>query len=253
MHRFFVEAKQIVGGKVLIYGDDFNHISRVLRLGKDDLIDVCDGKKSDYRVRIENLFPDHLSGLIIATYPSLGENENFEITLFQALVKGSKMEMIIQKNVELGIQKVYPFCAHRSIVELGKKEVKKRERWQRIACEAAKQSKRGIVPEIAELLTVSQVVDRQKKFDLVLLAYEEEKISLKQVLLEVETEEPDRQVASLAIIVGPEGGFEASEIEALTKAGAKSVSLGKRILRTETAGFVILSQVNFWKERVSIE
>ncbi len=253
MHRFFVEAKQVVDGRVLIDGNDFNHISRVLRLSKGDEIEVCDGKKNDYRVRIENLFQDHLSGLITRTYPSLGENENFAITLFQALAKGPKMEMIIQKNVELGIGKIYPFSAHRSIVEVGKKEAKKRERWQRIAYEAAKQSKRGIIPEIAELLTVSQVVDQQKEFDLILLAYEGEKTSLKQVLWEFEKKNPDLEGLSIAIIVGPEGGFETGEVEALIKAGARTVSLGKRILRTETAGFVMISQLNFWKERVIIE
>lgn len=254
MHRFFVEGNQISDQHILIQGDDFKHISRVLRLSKGDLIEVCDGKKNDYRVAIKKLSKDHLSGQILESYRSLGENENFQITLFQALAKGPKMEMIIQKNVELGIQRIYPFSCLRSIVELGKKEEKKRERWQRIAYEAAKQSKRGIIPEIGQVLTISRIAKMQKEFDLVLLAYEGEKEKrLKQVLWDFGKDHPQGQNLSLAIIVGPEGGFDSQEVRLLTDAGACPVSLGRRILRTETAGIVMVSQLNFWKEAIGIE
>lgn len=249
MHRFFVAPKQIENRVVTIAGDDYKHISKVLRLRSGDEIEVCDGQGQDYRLRIKQLSKECLTGEVVETYPCLGENKDSEITLFQGLPKASKLEMIIQKNVELGIKQIYPFSCIRSQVELGQKADKKRQRWQRIAYEAAKQSKRGIIPQIGSILTVVEIARMQAEFDLILLAYEDEKDkTLKQVVLEFEKQNLKRQAISIAIIVGPEGGFDLSEVKTLTAAGAHSVSLGKRILRTETAGLMMVSQLNFWKE-----
>ena len=252
MHRFFVEPDQISETAIVISGEDFKHITKVLRLGKDDLIEVCDGQGTDYQVALNSPGEQLVTGSIIRQYPSRGETPELEITLFQGLPKGAKMEVIIQKSVELGVYAVVPFSSQRAISQIKDKPNKKIERWQRIAYEAAKQSKRGIIPEIRLPQTLKDVLKAVDRYDLMILAYEDEnRLSLKAALAAFEEKyelqsEADKPL-KIGVIIGPEGGFDPREVAACQEAGVVSVTLGQRILRTETAGMVVLSQLNFWK------
>ncbi|KNZ42014.1 RsmE family RNA methyltransferase [Acetobacterium bakii] len=249
MHRFFVTEDQITGTGITITGEDFKHITKVLRLGKGETIEVCDAGGTDYLVVLEAPMTNTITGTITEAYPSRGETPLMSVTLFQGLPKGSKMEVIIQKNVELGVDVVIPFSSRRSIAQIKDKQDKKIERWQRIAYEAAKQSKRGIIPVIGELMDLNSILKESGAFDLLLLAYEDEKkLSLKDVLTDFGRERDTP--LKIGVIIGPEGGFDPQEVEVCQLAGVKSVTLGNRILRTETAGMVVLSQLNFWREGI---
>ena len=248
MHRFFVEPDQIAEMSIVISGEDFKHITKVLRLGKDDEIEVCDGRGTDYQVVLNSPGNQSISGRITSQYPSRGENPELVITLFQGLPKGTKMEVIIQKGVELGVYEVVPFSSLRAISQIKDKQDKKIERWQRIAYEAAKQSKRGIIPVIKSPQTLTDILKQVAVYDLLILAYEDEnKLTLKAALAAYEEKCDISKAAKIGVIIGPEGGFDPQEVAACQAAGVVSVTLGARILRTETAGMVVLSQLNFWK------
>ncbi|PKM58803.1 MAG: 16S rRNA (uracil(1498)-N(3))-methyltransferase [Firmicutes bacterium HGW-Firmicutes-4] len=248
MHRFFVEPDQIAEASIVISGEDFKHITKVLRLGKDDEIEVCDGRGTDYRVVLNSPGDQTVSGSIIKQYPSRGETPELFITLFQGLPKGTKMELIIQKGVELGVYEVVPFSSQRAIAQIKDKKDKKIERWQRIAYEAAKQSKRGIIPTIRLPQTLTGVLKEVSCYDLMILAYEDEdRLTLKAALAAFEKKNDVNRPLKIGVIIGPEGGFDPQEVAAGKAAGVVSVTLGQRILRTETAGMVVLSQLNFWK------
>jgi len=248
MHRFFVEPDQISETAIIIAGEDFKHITKVLRLGKDDVIEVCDGRGTDYQVALNSPGDQAVSGSIIKQYPSRGETPELVITLFQGLPKGTKMEVIIQKGVELGVYEVVPFSSLRAISQIKDKQDKKIERWQRIAYEAAKQSKRGIIPAIRLPQTLSEILKQVNDYDLMILAYEDEnRLSLKAALEAFEKMHEVNKPLKIGVIIGPEGGFDPQEAAACLAAGVISVTLGQRILRTETAGMVVLSQLNFWK------
>ncbi|HEY5556658.1 RsmE family RNA methyltransferase [Acetobacterium sp.] len=249
MHRFFVNPNQINDRVINIDGEDFKHITKVLRLKKGEIIEVCDGMGLDFRVVLEAPGDGTIAGRITETSLSKGETTDMCITLFQGLPKGSKMEVIIQKSVELGVNRIVPFQSKRSVSQIKEKKDKKIERWQRIAYEAAKQSKRGIIPVIGELSELKDILQDAKHFDLLLLAYEDEKKqSLKEVLTGLCQGQEIRKPLDIGVIIGPEGGFDPTEVSMCQLAGVKSVSLGNRILRTETAGMVVLSQLNFWRE-----
>ncbi|WP_373483295.1 16S rRNA (uracil(1498)-N(3))-methyltransferase [Acetobacterium sp.] len=252
MHRFFVEPNQVSEASIFISGEDFKHITKVLRLGKDDVIEVCDGQGADYQVTLNSPGEQTVSGRITSQYPSRGETPELEITLFQGLPKGTKMEVIIQKSVELGVYAVVPFSSQRAISQIKDKPNKKIERWQRIAYEAAKQSKRGIIPAIRLPQTLKDVLKAVDRYDLMILAYEDENLlTLKAALADFEKNCDQKREANkplkIGVIIGPEGGFDPQEAAACKAAGVITVSLGQRILRTETAGMVVLSQLNFWK------
>ena len=249
MHRFFVQPGQLADRQMIISGEDFRHITKVLRLGKGDLIEVCDGQGTDYLVALEAPASYSISGSIRETYPAQGETADMQITLFQGLPKGTKMEVIIQKSVELGVHQIVPFSSVRAVAQIKDKKDKKIERWQRIAYEAAKQSKRGIVPAVKAPQTVQEILAHASDYDLLLLAYEDEsRQTLKGVLTQFAGENVAAAPLQIGVIIGPEGGFDITEVDQCREAGAVSVSLGKRILRTETAGMVVLSQLNFWQE-----
>jgi 16S rRNA (uracil1498-N3)-methyltransferase len=189
-----------------------------------------------------------VSGSITSQYPSRGETPELGITLFQGLPKGTKMEVIIQKGVELGVCEVVPFSSLRAISQIKDKKDKKVERWQRIAYEAAKQSKRGIIPAIRLPQTLTGVLKEVSCYDLMILAYEDEdRLTLKAALAAFEKKNDVSRPLKIGVIIGPEGGFDPQEVAACKAAGVVSVTLGQRILRTETAGMVVLSQLNFWK------
>lgn len=229
MPKFFVPHENIGDDRAYIRGADANHVARVLRGRKGEEIIICDGAGVDYTCVIEDITPDEVSLSIKEKIPCVAE-PSVKITLFMALPKGDKMDYVIQKAVELGVYEIVPFSAARCVVKLdGKSGAKKTERWQKIAEAAAKQSGRGIVPAVHEPISFKEMVSRAEEFQLPLFCYEcEEENSLKKTLSAGEFK-------NACVVVGPEGGFDRVEVEQAIAQGFKSVSLGKRILRCETA------------------
>ena len=232
MRRFFCDS--IAGSTAVISGDDAHHILRVLRMKPGDALSLSDGAGNEYDATISSVTAD----AIVCTLGELkkGEAESqVKITLFQCLPKAGKMETIVQKCTELGVHAIVPVLSARCVVIPSKDYEKKLERYNRVALEAAKQSRRAMVPKVGTLTSIKQI--DPKAFDLFLTAYEEENTrTLKQVLRAAN--KPMR----IALLIGPEGGLEEEEVSRLAAAGAVCVSLCKRILRTETAGMAMLAQ-----------
>lgn len=241
MPKFFVTQDKITENQIIIDTEDVAHISRVLRLGIGDHVTVCDGQGTDYEVEIAEMEQKQI--ICSITEKRASESEpNIKVTLFQGLPKASKMEYIIQKTTELGISEIVPVKLSRCVVKIDNKkdEKKKLDRWQKISEAAAKQSGRGIVPKISEIMTLDEVIERSKEFDLFFVPYEcEEQKTLKEVLLS----KPD--IKTVGFIIGPEGGFDPTETEKLHESGIATVTLGKRILRTETAGEAVLAMTMY--------
>ena len=232
MHRFF--TNEIQQNIAVIRGEDVKHITRVLRLQLDEEIQICDGNGKEGIATILSLESDRVTVSVSDFHPSASEPE-CKVTLYQGLPKTGKMETIIQKCVELGIETIVPMLSKRCVVQPKESFQNRITRWQRVSLEAAKQSKRGKIPTIQPLIKCSDLP--VKDYDLVLVAYElEQSQSLKEIL-------KNGRYKSIALVIGPEGGFEESEISDLIASGARSVSLGARILRTETAGMAMLAQV----------
>lgn len=241
MPKFFTARENISDTQIVIDNDDVNHISRVLRLDVGDKITVCDGRGCDYTARIEEIGSRKIICAILEKYKSSTE-PNIEVTLFQGLPKASKMDYIIQKTTELGITKIVPCTLSRCVVKLEnqKAEAKKTERWQKVAEAAAKQSGRGVVPQISAPMTLDEALKELKNYDICFAPYEcEEQNNIKSVLLS--KAEPKK----VGFIIGPEGGFDPAEIEKIKSAGIPTVTLGRRILRTETAGEAVLSMIMY--------
>ena len=241
MPKFFVKTNQIEGNRVKIIGEDVKHITQVLRTKKGEEIVVCDLDTSlNYITVLEQIQPNTLICKIIDCKKDVAESK-IEVTIFQGLPKADKMEYMIQKNIELGAKAIIPVSMERCIVKLEEKKThKKIERWQKIAEAAAKQSRRDFVPKIELPITVEKLCDRVKEFDLMLLAYEnEQENTLKQELQKFQ----NPPTLKIGVIVGPEGGLDEKEVKKLVEAGAKAVTLGKRILRTETASIAIMSNI----------
>lgn len=241
MPKFFTARENIKDTKLIIDSEDANHIKKVLRIGVGDEITVCDGAGVDYTVRISDIGKsaiecDILSKTKCDTEPSI------KITLYQGLPKAAKMDYIIQKNTELGITKIVPAKLSRCVVKLDGKatEDKKCERWQKIANEAAKQSGRGVVPEIGNPMTIDEIINDVKNYDLVFIPYEcEEETHLKDIV------ENTKDAKTISFIIGPEGGFDTAEIDKFKASGIKTITLGKRILRTETAAEAVVSMLMY--------
>lgn len=230
MFNFFAEETQKQNTQYFIEGADYNHIKNVLRMEVGDTCLVSCGGKSDL-CRIEAFLGEAVV-LEIVEEDYADTELPVKIYLFQGLPKGDKMETIIQKCVELGVFSVVPVEMKHCIVKLDEKKAKsKRTRWQSISESAAKQSKRNLIPEIGEVLSFAQALEFAETLDLVLVPYENKEgmAATREALAQLQT------VKSVGIFIGPEGGFEKSEIEKAMEMGAKIVSLGKRILRTETA------------------
>ncbi|HHY91014.1 MAG TPA: 16S rRNA (uracil(1498)-N(3))-methyltransferase [Clostridiales bacterium] len=240
MNRFFVNRENIIEEKNYIRIDnqeDRKHIVKVLRLNIGDCVEISDGCGHVYIAEIQSISESVIDLKLLEKRKSETE-PNVEIILFQSIPKSDKMEMIIQKTVELGIAHIVPVISQRTVVRLdGKNEQKKLERWRKIASEAAKQCKRGMIPEIHPPIFFEQMLKQISQYDFVVIPYEKEKeLGLKDLL---KNREPAWR--KIGIVIGPEGGFTEEEISAAKSAGAVSVTLGPRILRTETAGFVVLS------------
>lgn len=239
MPKFFIDKETIEGESAFIRGSDVGHITKVLRLVPGGAIRVCDGDGSDYDAEITRIEKDLITLRLLQRYACETEPQ-IKVTLFQGIPKAAKMEYIIQKCTELGVSEIVPVLTKRTVVKLenAQTEKKKLDRWNKIAAEAVKQCGRGKIPPVSPVTGIKELCGRIAEFDLVLAAYEaEEHVSLRSVLRAA------GDVKSVGIIIGPEGGFEPEEVGGLCRAGAKSVSLGKRILRTETAGHTALTAV----------
>jgi 16S rRNA (uracil1498-N3)-methyltransferase len=233
MQRYFVTPEQIANGTAVITGDDVKHIVRVLRMEPEDEVIVCDGQGRSYLVALTDLGSDAVQGRILRELDDKSEPD-LKITLAQGLPKGDKMDLIVQKGTEVGLARFLPVEMARCIVQYdAKKEQKRRERWQKIAKEAAEQSHRALVPDVLEGTSFKRWLTSLGEYDLVLVPYEAEKA---HGLREVLAANPDAK--RVCVLIGPEGGITEEEIAAATAAGAIPVTLGPRILRTETAGLV---------------
>lgn len=245
MYRFFVEPSQIQDKRVVITGSDVNHIKNVLRMKVGEEIAVSNGIDSrEYRCGIEEYTEDE----VICSLRFIKEDGvelPSEIYLFQGLPKADKMELIVQKAVELGVHEVIPVAAKRCIVKLDdKKAAVKVSRWQGIAEAAAKQSKRAVIPDVHAVMGMGEAVEYARNMDVRLIPYElaEDMGHTKSLIGAIEPG------SSIAVFIGPEGGFEESEVQAAVDAGIEPITLGKRILRTETAGLAVLSWLMYQLE-----
>ena len=241
MHRFFVPAENVGNGEIRVTGDDINHIKNVLRMTAGEKVVVSCGQGTDYYCIIEDIQETGVSLRIQEEKPAVTELP-VRIVLFQALPKVDKMELVIQKAVELGASEVAPVRSRRCVVKLdAHREAKKLARWRAIAESAAKQSGRGILPQIHDSMDFGKALEYAQELDSVLIPYELcDAIDESQHIVQRAVRQN-----SIGIFIGPEGGFERSEVEAAVRSGAQPVSLGKRILRTETAGLAVLSVLMF--------
>lgn len=229
MPKFFTKTDYISDNELKIVGEDVSHISKVLRMSAGDNIIVCDGEGNDYDAVITSVSKTEVVAKIMGKYVCDAE-PCVDVILYQALPKQGKMEYIIQKNTELGVKKIIPVYTKRCVV----KPSDKSERWNKVAESAAKQCGRGVIPEVLPTISFDEAVKQMQEYDLALMPYEcEEDTSLKSVL-------KSSEYKTVSIFIGPEGGFDLKEVEAAKAAGIKSVTLGKRILRTETAASAVL-------------
>ena len=241
MPRFFVTRAQVQGDEIVIQGNDVNHIKNVLRMRPGDELSISDGEGMDYSCTIASIERDEVRVNIEESMDSSVELP-VKLYLFQGLPKADKMELIIQKAVELGVYEIIPVRTKRVIVKLDdKKESKKIARWQQIAEGGAKQSGRGLIPEVKPLMGFAEALRYAQTLDAVLVPYEkaEGMGKTREIIRDLKGKK------SVGIFIGPEGGFEESEIEEAMACGAFPVTLGRRILRTETAGLTMLSVLMF--------
>lgn len=244
MHRFFVQPSQVGEDTIVITGGDVNHIRNVLRMKPGEELIAADGQGAEYRCRLSGITDQEARAEIL--WKLSGDAElPVRITLYQGLPKSDKMDFIVQKCVELGVSRIVPVDTARTVVKLdAKKEQNRRNRWSAIAESAAKQSGRGIVPEIGPVLSLKAALAEAEAWDRILIPYEraENMAQTRSVLTELQPG------MSVGIFIGPEGGFEETEVEAAEAAGARAVTLGRRILRTETAGMALLAMLGYLLE-----
>ena len=253
MHHFFVEPSQVHEDEIEILGGDVNHIRNVLRMKAGEELVINDGYGNEYGCRLHRFTDAAVCAKILEKRRVASELPS-RITLYQCLPKGDKMELIIQKAVELGVSAVVPVASRRCVVKLdAKREGNKRKRWQAVAESAAKQSGRALIPQVGPVTGFEDALTQAQELDLCLIPYEcagELLGDVRRSAMECTREllGSVQKGQSIGIFIGPEGGFEKEEVEAAMGMGAQPVSLGKRILRTETAGLCILSVLMFWLE-----
>ena len=253
MPKFFVENNQIKNDTIHIKDKDVNHIKKVLRKNIEDEITICnENTKQDYLCKITNIEENEITCKILKELETNVES-NIEVSIFQGLPKADKMELIIQKSVELGVHDITPIEMKRCVVKLKEKDkTKKIERWQKISEVAAKQCGRNYIPKINNIENLKEISEKIKDYDAVLVAYEEEKentLKNELKLLKKDNQEnndnANNEKIKIAVVIGPEGGIDKEEINALEKNGAKIITLGKRILRTETVALNVLSVIMY--------
>ncbi len=236
--NFFVNKNQVNENKIYIEGMDVNHIKNVLRHKEGDILNiVCKDLNLSYEAKIENFLEKQIECIVLNKKENI--DKDLSIDIYQGLPKADKMETIIQKCSELGVDKIIPVSMKRCVVKLDKKdEEKKISRWQTISEVAAKQCQREDILKIENLINIETVCQNIEKYDIVLVAYEKENENyLKNEIENIKNIHKDK--ISLAVVIGPEGGLEDTEVEKLKENNAKIISLGKRILRTETAPIVV--------------
>lgn len=245
MHKFFTEPQNITETEAKIIGDDVKHIYKVLRLseGEEVVLNNCEG--IEYLGEIKSITKNEVIVNIIKKL-DINNESKVRIHLFQGLPKGQKMDLIVQKGTELGVFKFIPTITARVDVKL-KGEFKKLDRLNRIALEACKQSKRSIVPQVKEVIDFDEALRELKEMDLIIVPYENaENFGIKTLFNRLNKENIDLDnINDIGILIGPEGGFEESEINILKDQGANIVTLGNRILRTETAGFAATALIQY--------
>ena len=237
MHHFFVTPDQVREKQIFIEGSDVNHIKNVLRMKVGEELEVSDGEQRKYLCEIDSMSSEEVC-LLIKEELEVETELPSRLYLFQGLPKSDKMELIVQKAVELGVYEIVPVATKRAVVKLDdKKAAKKIERWQAIAEGGAKQSGRNVIPEVKNVMSFKEAVAYAKELDVVLVPYElaEGMNETKEIISGIKPGQ------SVGIFIGPEGGFETSEVEHAMENGAKAITLGRRILRTETAGLTTLS------------
>ena len=241
MPKFFVAAETVYENEIHITGDTVNHIKNVLRLGINDEITINDRQGNDYKCIIKEVGNSCVIGTIKERYAASTEPQ-VEVVLFQSLIKGEKLEWVIQKSVEIGVTKIIPIETSRCIVKLEskKKTDAKVERWNKIAEAAAKQSGRGIVPKVMEPLAFKEALAYANKYlDTACIPYEKEKEQSIKTFLQ------HTNATHIGVFIGPEGGFTEEEVRMAMETSVISVTLGSRILRSETAGLVVLANIMY--------
>ena len=244
MHKFFTPKELINGDVAKIIGDDVKHIYTVHRISEGEKVTLNNCEGIEYLGKVTSVSKQEVLIEILEKL-ELNNESDIKIYLFQGLPKSQKMDLIVQKGTELGITEFIPIITHRVDVKL-KGEFKKLDRLNRIALEAAKQSKRSIIPKVSEPIEFEEVLERINSLDLLIVPYENaNNFGIKTLINKLRKENIIDNVKSVGIFVGPEGGIEEYEIERLKDKGAHIVTLGKRILRTETAGFVATSLIQY--------
>lgn len=244
MYRFFVNAENILEDTILVTGSDVNHIKNVLRMKIGEEILISDGNDKEYVCSILNMDDEKVEAKIL-DINGPGRELPIKVYLFQGLPKGDKMETVIQKMVELGVYGIVPVSTKRSIVKLdAKKAANKVKRWNAISESAAKQSKREIIPRVNDVCTFKQAIDMAKELDMIIMPYEEadDMEKTRNIIRGLKKD------TSVGIFIGPEGGFAKEEVNAVMEENGTPITLGKRILRTETAGMAIMSVIMFMME-----
>ncbi len=241
MQHFFVIPEQVGETEIYVTGQDVNHMKNVLRMKIGEQVEISDGNNKKYLCEV-SAYEDEQAVLRILKLREADTELKSRLYLFQGLPKNDKMELIVQKAVELGAYEVIPVSMKRCVVKLdAKKAAKKVERWNSISESAAKQAGRSIIPKVSDVVSYREAMKRAEQLDVVLVPYELEEgmAETKKLLHQIQPGQ------SVGIFIGPEGGFEREEVEQAIEAGAHPVTLGRRILRTETAGFTMLSILMF--------
>lgn len=239
MFQFFVEPEQICGGIATITGSDVNHIRNVLRMRTGEEVRISDNAGGDFYCAVSQIESEKITLKVLRE--AEGTEPSLKITLFQGLPKGDKMELVIQKAVELGVSEIIPVAMRNCVVKLDEKRAKaKQARWQAIAESAAKQSKRSIIPKVGMVMNFRQATEYAQDLDVRILPYENQRglTHTREVFSKIP------KGSSVGIFIGPEGGYDSAEI-ALARDDMEMVSLGNRILRTETAGLCALSMLQY--------
>lgn len=245
MHHFFVTPDQVQENQIYIVGSDVNHMKNVLRMKVGEKFQVSDGNDKKYVCRIEQMNEEEVQAGILEEMQADTELPS-KIYLFQGLPKNDKMELIVQKAVELGVWEVIPVSTKRAVVKLdAKKALKKVERWNAISESGAKQSGRTIIPKVTSVMTYREALSYAEQLDVVMIPYELAE-GMEETKQFIDAIQPGQ---SVGVFIGPEGGFEREEVEFAIQKGARPITLGKRILRTETAGLTVLAVLMYHLER----